>query len=162
MDREAILLDTITSLCDASSKQFNSIIDTSERLAYASTIIDEAQKGKEKLLSVKRHFHEIAGEEDDDSDQSNGKPGPSTICSDEASRYKSTLTLVEKYKETRRDINWMTCHGRIKIKLNFFYLIRERGYVVCYFLTSKPAGSSQRSGYLVTYSTVVYHVFYCF
>ncbi|ORY98184.1 hypothetical protein BCR43DRAFT_263654 [Syncephalastrum racemosum] len=54
LDRETQLLHAIASLCAAGTRQFEDIINTSERLGYASAIVDQAQKGKQKLLTVKR------------------------------------------------------------------------------------------------------------
>ncbi|KAI8328331.1 hypothetical protein BC941DRAFT_445224 [Chlamydoabsidia padenii] len=52
-------LDAISSICDANVKLYGEILNTSERLAYTSTINQCAKEGLEKMISTKRQFQEM-------------------------------------------------------------------------------------------------------
>ena len=112
IERETELLDAITSICDASIKHYEQILNTAERLQYDSpNIRQEVVCGMQKLQQVKRRFEEV------DSLQEPTDQGNLATSADEE-RYQNTMEFVEKYKTTRKRMNWRDCHKQLTQKSN--------------------------------------------
>lgn len=107
--RETELLDTITSVCNIGIQHYERILNTAERMRYDSpSLQEEAVSGIQKLQQVKRRFEEVDTEEPSN-DTTIGK-------SADEERYENTMKFVEKYKSTRKRMNWRDCYTQLKQK----------------------------------------------
>ncbi|KAG1144952.1 hypothetical protein G6F38_005988 [Rhizopus arrhizus] len=112
VERETELLDAITSVCDASIKHYEQILNTVESLRYDSpNIRQEVVCGMQKLQQFKRRFEEVDGLQEP-IDQAN------LVTSADEERYQNTMEYVEKYKTTRKRMNWRDRHDQLRQKSN--------------------------------------------
>jgi hypothetical protein len=107
--RETELLDTIKSICNIGIQHYERILNAAERMQHDSpSLQEEAVSGIQKLQQVKRRFEEVDTEEPSN-DTTIGK-------SADEERYENTMEFVEKYKSTRKRMNWRDCYAQLKQK----------------------------------------------
>lgn len=115
--REIQLLDALSAIYDSSVKQFNNIIDTSERLGYSSSITKDAEKGKDSIISVKRQL--LAQNEGGTRQKimrTGNKIGNKKHEDYDEKRYIRTMQFVHMFKETRKKMDWKVCYKMVADK----------------------------------------------
>lgn len=74
------------------------------------SLLEEAVSGIQKLQQVKRRFEEVDTEEPSN-DTTIGKSADEERC-------ENTMEFVEKYKSTRKRMNWRHCYAQLKQKID--------------------------------------------